>query len=353
MSGTYFRRVRTTTPTRLWINNPSSVEIGLAMAEGAVGCTTNPTFAGNRLRREPDDTRAVVGAALTAIPDADDEAVANLVQQQLVARVAERFLPLHERSEGLEGYVSIQGSPLSDDDGVRILEEAQSARAIGPNVTPKIPATLPGLEAFEALVEAGSPTIVTEVFSLAQLAEANERYLRVAARTGHRPPFFVSPITGIFGDHLRARAESDGLSMDEGTLRLAGVALARRCNDLVEERGYPSVLLFGGARIVEDFTGLVGAATAATINYSTVAEILALEPQVEDSIHQPMPSAVIDALAGGFEDFRRAWMPDGLRPAEFEAFGPVQHFRANFVAGWRSVLDSIAEARATMRVGAR
>ncbi len=59
----------------------------------------------------------------------------------------------------------------------------------------------------------GYPVIVTEVFSVAQLIETCERYLKVTARTGTRPPFFMSPITGILGDYLKALAARDGLSV--------------------------------------------------------------------------------------------------------------------------------------------
>ena len=35
------------TPTRVWVNNPTVEEIGLALAQGAVGSTTNPAYGGN------------------------------------------------------------------------------------------------------------------------------------------------------------------------------------------------------------------------------------------------------------------------------------------------------------------
>ena len=151
---------------------------------------------------------------------------------------------------------------------------ARAARS-APNVAPKIPATAPGLEAFEALVAEGCPTIVTEVFSLAQFVEVAERYLQVTGRTSIRPPFFMSPITGIFGDHLKAVAKQDGLDVDAADMELAGVALSRECYRIAGERGYPVTLLCGGARIPLDLTGLVGGALHATINWSTFAEVMA------------------------------------------------------------------------------
>ena len=343
MSDSYFRIVRAQTPSRLWVNNPTLAEVGPALAEGAVGCTTNPAYGGGLLKRSPGDVLPIIEECLGASPD--DRVVADLVQHRLVASIADRFLPLFEASRGVAGFVSIQGSPESDTDAGLILEEAHAGHAIAQNVAPKIPATLPGFQAFERIVAEGYPSIVTEVFSLAQLVYACETYIRVTDRTGTRPPFFVSPITGIFGDHLARVASADGLQCSPGVIGTAGVAFGRACNDLVEQRAYPVTLLFGGARRMEDFTGLIGALTAATINYSTVTEILAADPAVTDSIHEPTPEAVVSELIVGFADFRAAMDPAGLAPAEFERFGPVQHFRHVFLAGWTGVLEAIAAAR--------
>jgi transaldolase len=344
VSKSYFQRVKAQTPTRLWVNSPTVEEIGKALAQGAVGCTTNPAYGGGLLKRAPDDVMPFTRDCLLASDD--DRAVADLVQQRLVGRIVERFLPLHEASGGAEGFVSIQGAPDADTDGEHILEEAHVGHAIGPNATPKIPATLPGFYAFERVVAEGYPTIITEVFSLAQLVYASETYLAVTEKTGTRPPFFMSPITGIFGDHLKKIARRDGIDCEPAVIDWAGVALARACNAIVEERGYPVTLLFGGARVMHDFTALVGAKTAATINYSTVDEILTADPAVEDTIHQATDPAIVAELTDKFDDFRRAMFLDGLSPDEYEGFGPVQHFRDNFIAGWNGVLAAIAVERA-------
>ncbi len=345
MTESYFQRVATSTPTRLWINNPTAVEIGAGLAQGAVGCTTNPSYGGNLLKREPEYVRGVIAASVAALPGADVAQVAENVQERLVDRITERFADVHQRSGGLAGYVSIQGSPLEDHDADAILRAARAATHIAPNAAVKVPATAPGLLALEQLVEDGWPTIVTEVFSVAQLIEANERYLKVTARTGERSPFFMSPITGILGDHLRKVAARDAIAADPRTLQLAGVALARRCYGVVVERAYPVTLLFGGARSIDDFTGLVGGPTASTINYSTVEEILALDPPVETTIEESMPAGVVEELLAKFPDFRQAWGDVPLTLEDFEEFGPVQHFRGSFVGAWEAMLTAIREAR--------
>jgi hypothetical protein len=110
--------------------------------------------------------------------------------------------------------------------------------------------------------------------------------------------------------------------------------------------GVGVTLLFGGARIPLDFTGLVGGAHAATINYSTVAELVEADPEVADTIHQPVDPAIVERLSATFEDFRRGMQLGALTPEEFEGFGPVQHFRDAFIAGWHGVLGAVALVRA-------
>jgi transaldolase len=350
VSNSYFSRLVAETPTRVWVNNPTIEEIGLALDQGAVGCTTNPAYGGGLLRRAATEVIPIVDACLDASDD--DNVVANLVQQRLVSRIVARFRPLYDASGGTAGFVSIQGSPETDMDGDRIWEEAQINHAIGPNATPKIPATLPGLVALERVVEAGWPTIVTEVFSLDQVAAACDVYLRVTARTGDRSPFFMSPITGILGDHLKKLATAQALNLPIRAMELAGVGLARRCAALVAERNYPVTLLFGGARITDDLTGLVGAAHHATINWSTFAEILAMDPPIERTIDAPFEPGIERTLLGTFPDVWKAWELGRLAPEEFEEFGPVQHFRDNFMAGWHGVLTMIADRRTAARADA-
>jgi transaldolase len=340
---TFFSRLVAETPTRVWINNPTSDEIDLALGQGVVGCTTNPAYGGGLLKRAPDEVRPLIAAAARASDD--DSVVADRVQVGLVARIVERFRPLYEESGATLGFVSIQGAPEADDDPAAILAEAHAGRELGPNATPKLPATGPGLEAFETLVVEGSPTIVTEVFSLAQLIETNERYLRASKRAGLRPPFFISPITGIFGDHLKAVAAREGVVAEQAEIDLAGVALSRACQRLVEERGYPVTLLCGGARTTFDLTGLAGEPVHITVNWSTMAEILDRGPAARREAGTPIDPAVIDRLTSKFDDFAKAMTIDGLSLDEFEGFGPVLQFRANFQAGWQLVRDAIASER--------
>jgi transaldolase len=343
MARTYFEWLRAETPNRVWINNPTLEEVDLALAQGAVACTTNPAFGGNLLGRARDeiepDIRAVVAAGTSG-----DEAVA-LVQERVVGRILARFADVHEASGGREGWVSFQGAPELDTTPEPILESARTARALAPNCIPKIPATGPGLEVMEILVREDEPVLMTEVFSLAQVVETCERYLRASREAGTSPAFIMAPITGIFGDHLSNIAAREGLEISASDITWTGVIWSRAAKRLVDERGYPVQLLYGGARSIADLTALVGGGHATTMNWSTFAEVLDRDPERRETVDDPSPAEVEQRLTETFDDFRRALDVDGLALEEFEGFGPVQHFRDNFIAGWTAVRDAVEDSR--------
>ena len=343
MAQGYFARLIGSTSSRAWVNNPTLEEVKLAIEQGAVGCTTNPAHGGGLLSRAPDEIRPVIAAVVREVED--NELAAEEVQKRLVARILPFFRPIFDENAGRRGFVSLQGSPDLDTDAAPILASAEHARLLGPNCVPKIPATEPGIEAFGELVAYGQPTIVTEVFSLAQVAMVAERYLEITARTGNRPPFIMAPITGIFGDYLRALARREGTPIEQSATDWAGVAWARAAAALVAERSYPVVLLYGGARTMQDLTGLVGDGHQATINWSTFAEVLQADPECRDTVHDKTPTQVVGALSERFADFRAALDIDAIDVRDFEGFGPVQHFRNNFLAGWHAVMEAIEKER--------
>jgi len=345
MTEHYFERVRAETGGRFWVNNPTLEEMDLALAHGAMGCTTNPGYGGNLVKRAPGEVLPIVRECLTE--SNDDEVVAELVQQRLVGRICERFGSLYEETGGREGFVSIQGAPEKDTVAANIIEATEVAWGIAPNATPKIPATVPGYEAFEYALRKGSQTIVTEVFSVAQVIETCERYLRVTTETGVRPPFFMSPITGILGDHLRQVAASDGLDVPGEAMEMAGVIVSRACFDVVRERDYPVTLLYGGARIELDFSGLIGGGMAATINWSTAAELIDHDQPARVTATDPADPDIAKVLTEAFPEMRQALDPAGLALEDFEEFGPVLHFRDAFIDGWNGVRAMIRDVRAS------
>ena len=79
---TYFHRLNARTATRMWINNPTEAEARAAIAQGAISCTSNPTYAARMLQVDRPAALAAIDAALRE--SGDDAVVADLVQGRLL-----------------------------------------------------------------------------------------------------------------------------------------------------------------------------------------------------------------------------------------------------------------------------
>jgi transaldolase len=99
-------------------------------------------------------------------------------------RAADLFLPIHERTNGVDGWVSLEVSPLLAHDTARTIEatKALHARAGRPNLFIKIPGTPEGLPAITESIAAGIPINVTLLFSAAQYLAAADAYLQGVER---------------------------------------------------------------------------------------------------------------------------------------------------------------------------
>jgi transaldolase len=94
-------------------------------------------------------------------------------------RAADEFLPVHERTDGVDGWVSLEVSPLLAYETTRTIEAAKAlhARAERPNLLIKIPGTREGLPAITECVASGVPINVTLLFSADQYRAAADAYL--------------------------------------------------------------------------------------------------------------------------------------------------------------------------------
>jgi transaldolase len=95
-------------------------------------------------------------------------------------RAADAFLGVHERTDGVDGWVSLEVSPLLAHDTERTVEAAKTlhARAGRTNLFIKIPGTPEGLPAITESIAAGVPINVTLLFSAEQYLAAADAYLR-------------------------------------------------------------------------------------------------------------------------------------------------------------------------------
>jgi transaldolase len=340
----YFIRVAKLTPTEFWINNPTREQAGWAIVNGATGCTNNPSY-GQKMIDHPAEgphARQVLDEAMQASENIDE--VAAIFQRKLVRPICEAFMPLFEKTKGQQGFVTIQGDPIHEDDPDVIIREALANRQVAPNVSCKIPTTQAGLAAMEYLVAHDVPLTATEVFGIQQAIVLCETYQKVSRRTGKSPRLFVAHIAGIYDDYLKNEVERLHIDISPDVLWQGGMAVARKLYRLMEARAYPGTFMAGGARGLHHFTEMVGGKLCCTINWEGTADKLIKEnPPVVYRLFNPVPDSVIGELSEKLRDFRRGYEADGLKIEEFYDFGPVALFRSMFTSSWTRVLGLIEE----------
>src|SRR5580658_3912991 len=97
-----------------------------------------------------------------------------------LTRAADLFRSIHDKTNGVDGFVSLEVSPLLAYDTASTIAAAKdlSARANRPNLLIKIPGTKEGLPAIEEAIFAGIPVNVTLLFSREQYVAAADAYMR-------------------------------------------------------------------------------------------------------------------------------------------------------------------------------
>ena len=342
MSKNYFLDLKKTDGA-FWINNPTRDEITKAIDQGAVCGTTNPAFCSRLATAERDHLVRIIDEALKI--EADIEKAANIVYQEAARCFMDMFMGIYEDSSGKYGYVTFQSDPRADEDKDYIIADIEANRKLSPNYMAKIPMITGGADAIEYCIENNIPTCVTEVFAISQMIYCCELYERVASRTGNSPPYFVTHITGIFDEYLGKIAKRENIDISPEVLSQAGLAIARKQYWMMKYRGYPGILLGGGARRKEHFTELMGGDAHVTINWSTAEEIMESPIELSNEICKETPVEVIEELGAKLPDFKKAYDDDGLAFEEFAGFGPVQLFRNAFLKGWYLLLSEIANIK--------
>ena len=141
------------------------------------GLTSNPTIFDHAIKNSHDYDEAI---SQKMKEGKSGEALFFELAIEDLRQAADLFRPIHDRTNGVDGWVSLEVSPLLARDTADTLAAAKAlhARAGRPNLFIKIPGTSEGLPAIEEAIFAGVPINVTLLFSGAQYVAAAEAYLR-------------------------------------------------------------------------------------------------------------------------------------------------------------------------------
>ena len=145
--------------------------------QGVLGVTSNPSIFEKAITGSPAYTADIQRFAAEGM---DVKAIFEALAVADIQAAADVLRPVYERTQGVDGYVSMEVAPdLAYDEEETVAEALRLYAAVGrPNVLIKVPATAPGVKAIERLIAAGLSINVTLIFSLERYADVKEAYLR-------------------------------------------------------------------------------------------------------------------------------------------------------------------------------
>jgi transaldolase len=267
-------------------------------------------------------------------------------------RAADLFRPVHDATAGIDGWVSMEISPLlaSDTEGSLAAALAIRRRANRANLYVKIPGTPASIGAIEEAVYAGVPINVTLLFSCSQYVVAAEAYMRAIERriaAGLDPD--VSSVASVFISRWDVAANA---TLPRELHNRLGIAVGRQCY-----RAYRSLLASprwqrladGGARPQRLLWASTGTKDASAPDTMYVTAFAA--PQTINT----MPEATLRAFADHGEVMDTMPLDGGDADATLEALrargidvdalaSTLQRDGADaFVKSWQRLLLQIEE----------
>jgi transaldolase len=167
----------------LWLDNitrgllTSGVLRRYAEELSVTGLTSNPTIFDNAIKNSHDYDDAIRKRVKQG---RSGESLFFELAFEDLRQAADLFRPVHDRTRGVDGWVSLEVSPLLAHDTARTVAAAKALHALAerPNLFIKIPGTREGLPAIEESIFAGVPINVTLLFSREQYVAAAEAYWR-------------------------------------------------------------------------------------------------------------------------------------------------------------------------------
>jgi transaldolase len=337
----------------LWLDNITRTLLASGTLEryirelSVTGLTSNPTIFEHAIGAGDS-----YDASIRALADAGhsgEDLFFELAIEDLT-QAAELFRPVFDASQGVDGWVSLEVSPLLAHDAARTIHAAKHlhGKAGKANLFIKIPGTAEGLEAIEDVIFAGVPVNVTLLFSREQTLAAAEAYLRGIERrvaAGLDPK--VGSVLSLFVSRWDVAVQEEVALPFHNRL---GIAIAMRtykahCELLASARwqrlaaagAQPQRLLWAstGTKDPKASDTLYVQALAAPDTINTLPEKTLLAFADHGRVDQPLPTD------GGYaeaviEEFRREGVDDDVLAARLQREGVDA-----FAASWQALLTRI------------
>ena len=242
----------------LWLDNITRGMLRAGTLEdyrdrcAVTGLTSNPTIFEHAIKGGDD-----YDAAIRADASTDPEAVFFDLAIDDLRNAAKVFEPIHRRTSGVDGWVSLEVSPLLADDTAHTIEQAVALheRAGIANLYIKVPGTTAGAGAIEELIYRGVPINVTLLFSPKQYQAVADAYMKgLERRLAEGLSLDVASVASVFisrWDVKVAKAVPEEMHNQLG-LAVAGSIYARyrdvlaspRMQRLMNEGARPQRLLW-------------------------------------------------------------------------------------------------------------
>jgi transaldolase len=342
-------RMVETTPTDYWNDSCAVAELEYAIARGATGATSNPTIVGEVMKKEKDVWVPRVREIAAEHATWSEVEITWQLIEEMGVRGAAVLAPVFEAHDGHKGRLSLQTNPANYRDPQRMVDQAVHFSSLAPNIQVKFPCTAAGITAIEEATFRGVVVNATVCFSVAQslaVGEAIERGLRRREAAGLDVSLFspvCSLMVGRLDDWVKILVDRDGIALHPDAANWAGIAAFKRAYAIYRERGYRTRMLSAAYRHRLAWTELVGADVVLTIPHAWQVRFNGSGIDPTPRIDVPVDPELVADLEARVPDFRRAYEPDGMVPAEFDSFGATARTLRSFVASYHDLIGVVRD----------
>ncbi|HEY3164868.1 MAG TPA: transaldolase family protein [Candidatus Limnocylindrales bacterium] len=342
-------RMVESTQTDYWNDSCALAELRYAVERGATGATSNPVIVGEVMKKEKDRWVPRVHELAAEHPSWSEVEITWALIEEMGVGGAAVLAPVFEREDGRKGRLSLQTNPANYRTTTAMVEQAVHFSTLAPNIQVKFPTTEAGLAAIEDATARGVVINATVAFTVAQAIAVGGAVDRGIARfeAGGGDASRFSPVCslmiGRLDDWVKVVVERDGIALDPDAANWAGIAVFKRAYEIYRARGFRTRLLAAAYRHRLHWTELVGADIVMTMPHAWQVRFNDSGIEPAPRIDVPVDPALVADLCDRIPDFRRAFEPDGLTPAEFETFGPTVRTLRSFIASYHDLIGVVRD----------